>query len=151
MAFTGGITGWRSNTAAQFRPTRIVLEPGTALTLETAVDTVVVPRSTRTGQWTSPIVTIAATTTSIEVLLDIDPTDYLDSSKLTHLHVERFESGSWVRKRSLTWSGGAFTSKAGVNAMPRKTLSGSEFAGYQIRLVGDATVSCNVGMAINEK
>ena len=151
MAFTGGITGWRSNTAAQFRPTRIVLEPGTAFTLETAVDIVVVPRASRTGQWTSPVVHVADTTTTIEVLLDIDPTDYLDSSKLTHLHVERFEAGQWVRKRSLTWSGGAFTSKSGVNAMPRKVLAGSEFAGYDIRLVGDAAVSCNVGMAINEK
>ena len=152
MAFTRSITGFsRSGVASQFRPTRIVHEAGTALTLETGVDTVVLPIALRNGEFTSPVVSIPTTTTIVDVLLSIDPVDYVDITKLVHLHVERFESGSWVRRRSFTWSGGAFVSKAGVNAMPRKQLAGLEFASYQIRVVAESIGNCNVGISIQER
>jgi len=105
------------------------------------------PRVSTTGAITTTGITIPADAKGeVELLLDLDPTELLDTGRSLWFHVYEFVGGGWRHVCGAQWSGGPNSDpELGNNINPRLWLDIARIAGKTVRIEVDDPKGQQVG------
>ena len=76
----------------------------------------------------------AGTKGTIEVILDLDPVEYLDTTRSLWFHLYELADGDWRHVCGARWQGGPNVTDLGSNANPRFWFDAERVAGKRVRV-----------------